>query len=335
MENRGTIHVVQPGAEGPPGGNATTAHRWSRLLQDLGWNVVISESWDGSDCDLLVALHARKSHDSVVRFHRRQPGKPIVVAGTGTDLYSDVPDGGEVRESLGLATRIVVLQPMAIDALPADLRGHAHVIHQSVDPELAAAARGTPEESHFQVAFVAHVRPVKDPMCAVHVAAALPSDSRIKIIHVGDTIDASLATEVARAEQGTGVFESLGLLSHEETLRVIGRSRVLLSTSRHEGGANVVSEALALGLPVVATRIPGNVGLLGESYPGTFPVGDAQAAAALLSRCETDPAFLAELQEAARERAWITDPRTEVESWKRLLAETLPSTLGAGEKTRA
>ena len=57
------------------------------------------------------------------------------------------------------------------------------------------------------------------------------------------------------------------------------------------------------GVPVLASRIDGNVGLLGADYDGYFPVGDAAALAALARRFCADAAFAARLraQCAARE----------------------------------
>jgi putative glycosyltransferase (TIGR04348 family) len=315
---RGTIGIVHPGTQGIPSGNLTTAERWSGMFEQLGWSVFRTEIWDGRPCDILVALHARKSHDSVLRFHREYPGSPILVAGTGTDLYSDIEDGGAVRESLGFAWRIVVLQPLAVLELPQELRQRARVIHQSVP---ARSQPPEPRSDVFEVAFLANIRPVKDPLCAVRAAKRLPASSSIRIVHMGVTIDPDLGEELAREAARTSRFTSLGSRPREEALERLANSRLLLSTSRHEGGANVLSEALALDVPILATRIPGSIGVLGEDYPGTFAVGDDAALAELLLRAETDAAYLADLRAACRERAWLVDPRTELESWKRLLDE--------------
>ena len=56
----------------------------------------------------------------------------------------------------------------------------------------------------------------------------------------------------------------------------------MVISSLSEGGANVISEAAVAGVPVLASRIDGNVGLLGADYPGYFPVGDTEALARLL-----------------------------------------------------
>ncbi len=313
-----TIGIIHPATETARGGNRVTALRWARIFRRQGWKVFHGASWDKRPCDLLVALHARKSHDSVVRFSRAHPDRPIVVAGSGTDLYSDVADGGEVRESLGLATRIVVLQPLALETLPHDLRSKAHVIYQSVSPPRLRLA---PRRDVFEVAFLANVRPVKDPLCAVRAARLLPPASRIRIRHLGGVLDPDLGGELERETSGMTHYKWLGERPHSEALAILARARLALSTSRHEGGANALSEALACDVPVIATHIPGALGVLGETYPGTFPVGDAEKLAALLRRAETEPGFYAELKDACRARAWLADPKAEHESWERLFAE--------------
>jgi len=314
--------------DGSHDGNRTTAERWGGILRSLGWQVVHADSWDERSYDVLVALHARKSHDSVVRFHRAHPERPLIVCGTGTDLYTDVApaDGDEVKESLRCATRVVVLQPLALERLPSDVRERTQVIHQSV--ARPARAFQKPRDV-FQVAFPANIRPVKDPLTAARAAELLPRDSAVRIVQAGAMLDEGLSGELSHAARECPAFVMRGALSHAESLELIGSSHLVLNTSRHEGGANVLSEALAYGVPILCTKIPGSLGLLGDPYPGAFPVGNAEALAELLVRASTLPAFYAELALACKERAWLTDPRTEREGWRRLLDEVRTPSAGA------
>ena len=64
--------------------------------------------------------------------------------------------------------------------------------------------------------------------------------------------------------------------------REFARSHVMVISSVMEGGANVVSEAIVAGVPVIASKIDGNVGLLGADYRGYYPAQDTAALAALL-----------------------------------------------------
>lgn len=90
----------------------------------------------------------------------------------------------------------------------------------------------------------------------------------------------------------------------------------MVISSRLEGGANTVSEAVACGVPVLASRVDGNVGLLGENYPGYFPYGDTVALANLLLHAERDKKFYRSLKPRLD-----VSPRTEMNSWEKLFLE--------------
>ncbi|HED64893.1 MAG TPA: TIGR04348 family glycosyltransferase [Planctomycetes bacterium] len=312
--------MVRPETPGPEDGNRTTANRWGKILSSLGARVRQMQEWDGDGADLLIALHAVKSHASVRRFHDAHPGAPIVLCGTGTDLYlpRDDEDEALAHESLELATRIVVLQPLAVEALPPGHRHKARVILQS----FPRSRRGTPKPSDvFLVVLLANVRPVKDPLLAVDACELLPATSRIHVIHAGSPIDGELAALLQERARSNPRFETRGGLPHGEALDLLASSHLLLSTSRQEGGANVLSEALASGVPVVATSIPGSLGILGGGYPALFPPGDAPALANLLVRCEEDSDFYGELLLRCDRLSEQLDPQRELDSWASLLEE--------------
>jgi glycosyltransferase involved in cell wall biosynthesis len=88
-----------------------------------------------------------------------------------------------------------------------------------------------------------------------------------------------------------------------------------------EGGANALGEAIVSGLPALASRIPGQIGILGDDYPGYFEVGDTKHLAKLMLRCETDPVFLAEITNRCRALIPLFDPERERASWVRLINE--------------
>ena len=151
----------------------------------------------------------------------------------------------------------------------------------------------------------------------------LPSDSRIKLVHVGKALSEDMTERAQREERENPRYRWLGELPRWRTLRLVARSRLLVLSSIMEGGANAVSEALACGVPVLSTRISGSLGMLGEDYPGYFPVGDAQALEALLRRAEGDRAFYQELQAHCEKVRGIVEPRQEHESWRQLLDAVL------------
>lgn len=125
------IDIVTPAPPRSRSGNRVTALRWSRILRTLGHRVQIIESWSSGNPDLIIALHARRSHDSIVRFRYAYPDRPLLLALTGTDVYGDIHTDASARASLELADRFITLQSEAVHELPSRYREKVHVIHQS------------------------------------------------------------------------------------------------------------------------------------------------------------------------------------------------------------
>ena len=267
---------------------------------------------------MLVALHARRSFPSVERFRGARGDAPLVVALTGTDLYGDLETSAEARKALELASRLVVLQPLGIDAVPQHVRHKVRVIYQSAERPGNASA---PAPGSFQVCVLAHMRPVKDPLRAAYAARLLPPSSAIQIVHAGAALSPDMEEEALAEQRGNPRYHWLGDLPRVEALALLARSHLLVLSSRLEGGANVVTEALAASVPVISAHIAGSVGLLGENYPGYFPVGDTKALRALLLRAESDAAFYGELKQRAEALQSLADPAHERKSWELLLAE--------------
>ena len=88
-----------------------------------------------------------------------------------------------------------------------------------------------------------------------------------------------------------------------------------------EGSSNVLSEALASGVPVIASKIPGLIGTLEENFLGYFKVGDTQGLADLLLKSETDDKFYRALKSACARIAPLVKSAREVADWRRLLRE--------------
>jgi len=313
-----SISIVTPAPRSSRKGNRVTALRWAGILRGLGHRVRLGEEYRGERCELLIALHARRSYPSVKRFNEERPEGSVVVALTGTDLYQDLRESAEAQGSLALAWRLVVLQPLGIEELPAPHRAKARVILQSATPPLLAAS---PAAGEFPACVLGHLRAVKDPFRAADASRLLPEGSRVRVLHLGEALEPGME-ERARSEMTENPrYRWLGGRPHREAKRLLAGCRLLVLSSLVEGGANVVSEALACGVPVLASRIPGSIGILGPGYPGLFPVGDTAALAALLARAETDPAFLADLRRHCEAVRPTLSPQAERERWESLIGE--------------
>jgi putative glycosyltransferase (TIGR04348 family) len=316
------ILIITPAPPRSRKGNRITARRWAHLLRQLGHRVAIRQEYQGQRCDVLIALHARRSADAVNAFHFAHPERPLVVTLTGTDLYDEIHKDSIAREVLELASRLIVLQPLGTLELPPHLRERTRVIYQSC--QMPPSARHAPRPGLFEVCVLGHLRPVKDPFRTALASRLLPASSRLRVLHVGAALSPDMADQ-ARAEAASNArYRWLGDLPRWKALRLLARSRLLVLTSRMEGGANVISEAVAAGVPVLASRIPGSVGLLGDDYPGYFPVGDTQALANLLHRAETNASFYKSLKTRGRRLRSLFHPARERQSLRRLLREILP-----------
>jgi putative glycosyltransferase (TIGR04348 family) len=293
-----------------------TALRWQGFLEALGYPVVVTESWSGSDAGLLIALHAYRSHQSIVAFKKQYPSRPIVLILTGTDLYRDMENHSEVIQSMKNADQLVVLQSSAINSVPTHLRHKVQVIYQSVEIDKTDSVT----KDDFLVSVIGHLREEKDPFCIVRSLPLLPSDSKITVKHLGQAMNAQMKDLATHFNATIDRYQWLGEVNHADALKVLSQSRLMVISSRMEGGAHVVSEAIALGIPVIASDIPGNRGLLGEDYPGYYPVADESALATLLYRAEKIPAFYASLQKHVDLRRELITPAREKQSIHELVS---------------
>jgi putative glycosyltransferase (TIGR04348 family) len=329
------IGIVTPAPPDSRYGNRITALRWAKILRALGHRVSISQAYNGEPYDLLIALHARRSHRSIIDFRRKNIEAPIVVALTGTDLYRDIRTSRPAANSLDLATAIVVLQPKAIEELRSDLRDKTRVIYQSAEDmqgkavtskkaaESATNKRGSGGRTNriFNVCAIGHLRAVKDPFRTALAARLLPHSSTIRVLQVGKAMNEAMATRARKEMRSTKRYQWLGEQPQSGVRRILAKSQLCVLSSRMEGGANVLSEAIVASVPVIASRIDGNVGILGEDYPGLFGVGDTNHLAHLLIRAETCLEYVAELRARGSNLAPLFYPAREKKAWKDLISE--------------
>jgi putative glycosyltransferase (TIGR04348 family) len=288
------------------------------MLRALGHRVQIRHEYCSEGCDLVVALHANKSASSILRSFEERPRRPIILALTGTDLYRDLPESAAARSALDMAWRIIVLQPMALGRIPQVHHSKTRVIYQSAVPTRESGPKAA---RCFDIAVSGHLRDEKDPLLAAAAARLLPASSRVRVLQIGRALTAEYASRARREEAENPRYRWLRELSRRESRRVVARSRALALTSTMEGGANVISEAIVDGVPIIGSRVDGTVGLLGAGYPGLFPVGDTESLARLMSRIESDESFRSELRDCCAKRRALFEPERELESWRELVCE--------------
>ena len=307
---------MTPAGAGLRNGNRHTALRWATLLRAAGTRVSVAVTWEGQACDALIALHARRSHESIARYAGTK--KPLIVTLTGTDLYRDLPDCAEARESLELADRLIVLQDAALAELAPPLKAKTRVVYQSAAPRVSHH----PSNQTFRIAVVAHLRAEKDPLRAAAALARLPG-ARVELVQIGEALDERFAHEAKDWAAREPRYRWLGGMTHARALGWMAKSHVLVVSSVMEGGANVIAEAARIGTPVLASRVSGNIGMLGERYPGYYPLADDAALAALITRAADDRPFYRRLKAALSERRKLFAPAAERSALARVVGEVL------------
>jgi len=317
------VLIVSPALADANNGNWQTAWRWSRLLAG-SCRVQIVKAWQAGEhpeAVALLALHARRSAASISAWAATHPGRGLAVVLTGTDLYRDIHEDESARRSLALAQRLVVLQEQGPLALPAEYRGKTSVIFQSTTARRPLHKTGR----HLRAVMVGHLREEKSPQTLFEAARLLRERHDIYLDHIGEALDPALGAQARAIMAACPHYRWLGGLTHEAVRRHIQRAHLLVHCSRMEGGAHVLMEAVCSGTPVLASHIPGNVGMLGADYPGYFPWGDAASLAQLLQACRADmgqvSSRIAGLQAKCALRAPLFVPAAEQASLLALLQE--------------
>ena len=307
-----SVVIVSPATAKANNGNWHTAARWARFLS-RDYAVRVVQQWTVKDApkvqapDVMLALHARRSAESMAQFRQVRGKGGLILALTGTDVYGDIHTNEAAQRSLRLADRLVLLQPNAMLELPTALRNKCQTIFQSA----ASLTPGRRSSRHFNIVQVGHLRHEKDPFTPISALRQLPTESRIRLTQIGTALDAHHAETMRVVLLDEPRLQWLGGLTRGETRQHIKRAHLLVIASVMEGGANVIVEAITAGTPVIASFISGNIGMLGDGYPGYFPFGDAGACAALMHRAETDAPFMKRLIAACAKRAKLFAPERE------------------------
>jgi putative glycosyltransferase (TIGR04348 family) len=328
--SRPSVVIVSPAAADSNNGNWHTASRWQEMLAPV-LDARIARQWpDGTQRrdDVLLALHARRSAESVKAWAGCRGERGLAVVLTGTDLYQDIAVDPQAQRSVSLANRLVVLQESGVEALPPASRAKARVIYQST-PSRPPASK---PDGVLHALMVGHLREVKSPGTLFEAARLLAPRGDIRIDHIGGALEPALGEQALATQRSCANYRWLGALAHGETRERIRRAHLLVHASAVEGGAHVIMEAVCSATPVLASRIPGNIGMLGPDYEGYFSHGDAAVLAALLLQCRhgqqaaaqaPNGGLLGRLGAQCALRAPLFAPETERAALLRLVAELM------------
>lgn len=313
-----TIAIACPYPLDAKMGNVVTANRLSGILKEIGYEPRLCHGWNGETSDALLVLNAVKGAKAARDYHEAYPERPIIVLLTGTDLYRDLHDesnGG--TSTLIKASRIVVMTDRARSSLSQDFEGKTVVIPQSLEvPRIEDERVG----EVFGMIVLGHLRPVKNPFHLVGIVARHPEWTDVRVWQVGAALSREMTAQALEWEAKDDRYDWCAELPREEGLRLLKRSRLLVNSSRLEGAPSAILEAMHFGVPVLASRVEGNIGLLGEDYEGYFDPENEAELEELLGRAREQPGFLDQLQSRGRERCVLFSREREIKGWKALLA---------------
>lgn len=312
------IRLITPAKLGKRAGNSVTAVRWASILRELGHETVMAHEYRGESTEVLIALNAYRSAQAIEAFRHRHSDRPLIVALTGTDLYRFARSHPVATlRSIELADRLLVLNHLAHNALPESVHAKLFLIYESARP-LPRERR--PSVRNFDVCVIGHLRDEKDPLRTALAVRDLPEGSTIRVRHYGAAHVGKWA-RMARDEMDRNRrYQWFGEVAHWQVRRALSRCRLMTLTSIMEGGPNTLSEAVVAGVPVISSDVDGLVGVLGEDYPGYFPVGDTKALRERLVQAETDPVFLEELERYIERQVPRLSREHEKDRWAELLA---------------
>lgn len=257
----------------------------------------------------MIAIHAWRSAKSIHIYRKLFPNRPLIIGLGGTDVNTYLKsDPQTTLGSMAQADALICLHDMIGPELPGNFRRNLYVVKQSARPlpkPRSAAKR------FFDISVIGHLREEKDPFRTALAVKRLGSNSRIRITHLGKAHSPEFAQRAITEMAATDRYRWLGEVPGWRVRRELARTRLMVISSNQEGGANVVSEAIVAGVPVIASDISGNKGVLGADYPAYYPVRDDAALARLLTQAETEPEYLRLLQEHGRKIEHVFQPEYE------------------------
>ena len=320
------INLITPAKKQSRNGNRTSAIRWAGFLRENGHRVEIKTQYDSSPCDLMIALHAWRAAPAINLYRLRYPHGPLVVALGGTDVNTFLESEPEVTlSSMEQADALVCLHDQIGEKLPDHLLERLHIICQSAKP---LASPRKPSMRYFDICVIGHLRQEKDPLRAALAARLLPKTSSIRLLHLGKAHNDDWARIAIKEQLENPRYQWLGDVPGWRVRREFAKTQLMALTSNQEGGANVISEAIVAEVPIIASNIPGNTGLLGIDYPGLYPLGDEHALAEMFMQAENDPAFLKRLEKACKALRPKFLPKRESDKWNDLITSVASQVQG-------
>jgi glycosyltransferase involved in cell wall biosynthesis len=283
-----------------------------------------------------VVLTFFRDANIVATLGARWAGVPVV-SGRRNLGYWHTPREVRLLRLLNRFTQAFVANSEAVRNETARREGvspeRIRVIPNAVDTErFRPAAPGERQALRLKLGFpptvplvgcVANLRPVKGHEVLLDAFAAVCAhvpEARLALIGEGPA-EPSLHERAG----ALGILDRLHFLGLRDDVPELLRTfDVAVSASYSEGLSNALLEAMASGLPTVATAVGGNTELLEDGLLGTLvPPSDPAAMAVALRNLLTSPDRCRRLGAAARDRVRSRNsPESVIEAWHRVIEST-------------
>jgi len=262
-------------------------------------------------------------------------GKPVVTTLRGQDvnLQGKVPLLRSIgRFSVRLSSvTVCVSESIAYKMVSACPEYASRIRHipNGVDPDLLSIPRSPPASGIFRILFAGNLIPVKDLPTLLKAAASLSRHSVIALHILGDGPERKRLESLAADLELSGHATFHGTVPPSEVPGFLASSDALVLPSRKEGRPNIVLEAMAAGVPVVASDIDGINELIDEDRTGLlFPPGNDRKLREQLERLIHEPKLGARLTGNARNLIvdarllWTDSARRYVTIYRSLIDES-------------
>ncbi len=269
----------------------------------------MAEVAEDYDLDLLHVHYAIPHSIAALLAQQMTAGRrrlPFITTLHGTDITLVGTD----RSYLPI-TKFSIEKSNGITSISEDLRRHTYevfgvaneirVIHNFVNTDVYKPSADR-ESAEMRLMHISNFRPVKRVLDCVRILAEVVKHAPAHLYMVGDGPDRPEAHRLARELAVEKHVTFMGKQDHVE--RIFSRMHVLLMPSEMESFGLAALEAMACGVPPVATRVGGVPELITDGVDGFLePVGDIAAQAGRVVELLTNPALYRRMAEAARRTA--------------------------------
>jgi len=181
------------------------------------------------------------------------------------------------------------------------IQNHIRVIHNFVNVDIYQPAP-TRASNELRLVHLSNFRPVKRVMDCIRILAEVLKQTPAHLYMVGDGPDRPTAHSLAKS---LGVDQHVTFMGKQDHIeRLLPQMHVLLMPSEMESFGLVALEAMACGVPPIATQVGGVPELITHGVDGYLePVGDIAAQAQRAVHLLTNSALHQQIATAARQTA--------------------------------